>query len=158
MFAVTDLCDAYEDSVSVVEPIFKIYGKKRGFSGQIVTLKIFDDNSLVREMLSEQGKKRVLVVDGGGSQRCALVGGQLGALAEKNSWAGIIVFGCIRDVNEINDADIGVRALNIHPLKSKKKGVGDKNIPVKFGGVRFTPGEFLYADDDGIIVSKISLI
>lgn len=157
MFAVTDLCDAYEDRVSVVEPIFKIYGKQRAFSGEIATLKVFEDNTFVREVLSESGNERVLVVDGGGSQRCALVGGLLGTLAEKNGWVGIIVFGCIRDINEINATNIGLRALNTHPLKSKKRGVGEKNIPVSFGGVKFVPGQYLYADEDGVIVSEFSL-
>ena len=100
----------------------------------------------------------MLVIDGGGSLRCALVGDQLAILAAKNAWAGVVVYGCIRDSADINGIDIGVRALNTHPQKSIKKGVGDRNIAVTFGGVTFTPGEWLYADEDGVLVSAKPLL
>ena len=160
-FKTPDLCDEFEaelgKTVRVVAPIFQRYGGRTTFSGQIVTLKIFEDNSLVREAFAEDGKGKVLVVDGGGSMRCALVGDQLAILAHKNGWEGVVVYGCIRDSADINSIDMGVRALNTHPQKSIKKGVGDRDIAVTFGGVTFNPGEFLYADDDGVLVSVKSL-
>jgi len=156
-FKTPDLCDEFEvdlgDSLRVVAPMFQRYGGRNSFSGQVVTLKLFEDNSLVREAFAESGKGKVLVIDGGGSLRCALVGDQLAILAQKNGWEGVVVYGCIRDSGDINGIDIGVRALNTHPQKSIKKGVGDKNIAVTFGGVTFKPGEWLYADEDGVLVS-----
>lgn len=149
----TDLCDANESIVRVLDPIFKSYGARPAFHGEIATVKVFEDNVLVREALSAAGNGRVLVVDGGGSLRCALVGGLIAQLAEKNGWAGIVVNGCVRDVAEINDCQLGVRALASHPRKSVKKGAGDSNIAVTFAGVTLTPGEWLYADEDGVIVA-----
>ena len=161
-FKTPDLCDQFESelgtTVRVVAPMFQRYGGRVGFSGQIVTLKLFEDNSLVREAVGEAGKGKVLVVDGGGSLRCALVGDQLAILAQKNGWEGIVVYGCIRDSGDINGLDIGVRALNTHPQKSIKKGVGDRNIAVTFGGVTFTPGDWLYADEDGVLVASKPLL
>lgn len=161
-FKTPDLCDQYENelgkTVRVVSPMFKLYGGRGAFCGQIVTLKIFEDNSLVREVLAEPGKGKVLVVDGGGSMRCALLGDQLAILGEKNGWEGVVVYGCIRDSQDINGLDIGVRALDTHPQKSIKKGVGDRNIAVTFGGVTFNPGEHLYADHDGVLVSAKPLL
>jgi regulator of ribonuclease activity A len=157
-FKTPDLCDEFEaelgKTVRVVAPMFQRYGKRSSFSGQIVTLKIFEDNSLVREAFAEDGKGKVLVIDGGGSLRCALVGDQIALLAEKNAWEGVIVYGCIRDSADINGINIGVRALNTHPQKSIKKGAGDRDISVTFGGVTFNPGEFLYADEDGVLISS----
>lgn len=162
-FKTPDLLDDNEalsrnGGIRVVAPMFQRYGARPSFSGQIVTLKLFEDNSLVREAFAEDGKGKVLVIDGGGSMRCALVGDQLAILAQKNGWEGVIVYGCIRDSVDINGVDIGVRALNTHPLKSVKKGAGDRNIGVTFGGVTFVPGEWLYADEDGVIVSPQSLL
>jgi len=156
-FKTPDLCDEFEaelgKSVRVVAPMFQRYGGRASFSGKIVTLKIFEDNSLVREAFAESGAGKVLVIDGGGSLRCALVGDQLAILARKNGWEGVVVYGCIRDSGDIAGIDIGIRALNTHPQKSIKKGIGDRNIAVTFGGVTFNPGEYLYADEDGILVS-----
>ncbi len=161
-FKTPDLLDANEKltqagAVRVVAPMFQRYGARTSFSGQIFTLKVFEDNSLVREAVGEDGKGKVLVIDGGGSLRCALVGDQLAILAHKNGWEGVVVYGCIRDSGDINQIDISVRALNTHPLKSIKKGAGDRNIDVSFGGVTFKPGEWLYADEDGVIVSPSAL-
>ena len=156
-YLTTDLCDAHETKVRVVEPMFASYGGKLAFHGQIATLKLFEDNSLVRKAVESPGKGRVLVIDGGGSLRRALVGDQLAALAVKNGWAGIVVYGCIRDSRAIGDMDIGVVALDTHPLKTIKKNVGEADIPVTFGGVTFTPGEWLYADEDGVIVATEAL-
>jgi len=156
-FKTTDLCDANEGKLWIADPIFRAYGGKAVFAGEIVTVKVFEDNVLVREVLSQTGNDRVLVVDGGGSLRCALVGGLMAQLAEKNGWSGLVVFGCIRDVNEINERMLGVRALNTHPLKSSKRGHGECNIPVTFAGVSFAPGYYVYADEDGMVVSATSL-
>ena len=158
-FATCDLLDDHENQpgLRVVAPMFKAYGQHAKFCGQIETLKVFEDNTLVREALASPGNGRVLVIDGGGSLRCALVGDQLGALGVKNDWAGIVVWGCIRDSVVINQQAIGVRALDTHPLKSIKKGVGERGLDVTFAGVSFIPGEWLYADEDGIIVSKLAL-
>ncbi len=147
-----DLCDNNTE-VAVAQPLFKIFGSKRSFHGEIVTVKIFEDNVLVKEMLGKDGSGKVLVVDGGGSLRCALMGDLLAKVAINNHWEGAIINGCIRDSSDINQMEIGVRALNTNPLKSKKGGKGEVNVPVEFAGVTFKPGEFVYADEDGIIVS-----
>lgn len=122
-----------------------------------MTLKVFEDNVLVRNQLETKGEGAVLVIDGGGSMRCALVGGNLGQLAQNNGWVGILVNGCVRDVDEINDCDVGVRALGSNPLKSSKKGHGEKNVAVYMGGTLIRDGEWLYADSDGILISKTEL-
>lgn len=156
-FKTPDLCDHYENElgkhVRVVAPMFQRYGGRPAFAGQIVTLKIFEDNTLVREIFNEAGHGKVLVIDGGGSLRCALVGDQLAILAQKNGWEGVVVYGCIRDSADIGGIDIGVRALNTHPQKTVKKGIGERNLAVTFGGVTFHPGEWLYADEDGVLVA-----
>ncbi|KAJ7530966.1 hypothetical protein O6H91_14G026700 [Diphasiastrum complanatum] len=161
-YATTDLCDANDDHVRsgklrILSPTFKTYGGKRAFFGLITTVKVFEDNVLVRATLEEPGDGKVLFVDGGGSCQCALVGGNLAVLATKNGWTGIVVNGCIRDVDEINSCEIGVRAIAAHPLKSTKRGQGEKNVPIHIGGVRVVPGEWCYADSDGIIVSSNEL-
>lgn len=152
-----DLCDAHEGKVAIAQPLFKSFGAKKSFGGEIVTVKVFEDNVLVKEMLGKNGKDKVLVADGGGSLRCALMGDLLGKMAQDNEWAGVIINGCIRDSGEINQMPIGVKALNTIPIKSKKGGVGQVNVPVNFAGVTFSPGEFVYADEDGIITSSSKL-
>jgi regulator of ribonuclease activity A len=161
-FSTCDLCDAHEDqihdgSVAVLSPLFHQYGKRVIFAGQAATLKVFEDNVLVRKALETSGNGRVLVIDGGGSLRCALVGGNLAVLAEKNGWAGIIVNGCVRDTGEINACDIGVRALAAHPQRSIRKGMGDVDIKVSISGVSISPGDWIYADADGVLVSQQEL-
>jgi regulator of ribonuclease activity A len=146
-----DLCNQFSDRLQIAEPVFGDYGDEVMFSGPIVTLKVFEDNTLVRKVLEEPGDGRVLVVDGGGSTRCALLGDQLAELAEENDWAGVVVNGCIRDSAAINDIGIGVK---VHPLKSVKRNTGERDIPVHFAGVTFLPGHYLYADEDGLIVSE----
>ena len=148
-----DLSDANEDKVAIAEPVFADFGGDIMFHGEICTLKIFEDNSLVRQSVSEPGKGKVLVVDGGGSMRCALLGGNLAAIAAKNGWAGIVIYGCIRDSEEIGDEPLGVKALGTHPRKTPKNGVGEKDVTVRFADVTFVPGQFLYADEDGMLVS-----
>ncbi len=160
-FQTADLCDQFESelgtTVRVVAPMFRSFGGRKAFAGRIVTLKLFEDNSLVREALGADGHGKVLVVDGGGSLRCALVGDQLAVLAQKNGWEGIVVNGCIRDSQAIGEIDVGVRALATHPQKSVKKGVGDRDIAVSFGGVAFRPGDWLYADADGVLIADRAL-
>ncbi len=154
----TDLCDAHPDKVNVAEPIgFKDFGGNKLFSGQIQTLKCFEDNSFVRKALEANGEGKVLVVDGGGSMRCALLGDMLADLAIKNKWNGIVVYGCIRDSDAISRLPLGVKALSTIPLKSNKRNEGQENITVRFAGVDFVPAQFIYCDADGIIVSKEAL-
>lgn len=148
-----DLCDAYPELVQVVEPMFSNFGGRDSFGGQIVTIKCFEDNSLVKEQVEQDGKGKVLVVDGGGSLRRSLLGDMLAEKAVKNGWEGIVVYGSIRDVDVIAQVDLGVQALATHPMKTDKRGIGDLNVEVTFGGVTFRPGEYLYADNNGIIVS-----
>ena len=157
IFATADLCDAHREQLSIVAPMFMCFGGRANFFGQIRTLKVFEDNALVRQTLSTPGNGNVLVVDGGGSLRCALVGDQLALLAVQNNWSGVIVYGCVRDSIAMRTLDVGIRALNTHPLRSLRKGIGDSDIPVAFGGVKFTPGHWLYADADGIVVSEKAL-
>jgi regulator of ribonuclease activity A len=152
-----ELCDAHEGKGRVVQPMFRSFGGKSSFGGPITTLKVFEDNSLVRSTLETTGNGRVLVVDGGGSMRRALVGDQLAVLAINNGWAGIVVYGCVRDTKTIGGLNVGLFALASHPMKSVKKGAGDVDLIVTFGGVDFVPGEYVYADEDGIIVSQAAL-
>ncbi|MFT5700220.1 MAG: regulator of ribonuclease activity A [Desulforhopalus sp.] len=147
-----DLYDVYEEKLRVCEPIFRHFGGNRSFYGQIATLKCFEDNSLVSQHLGQPGKGRILVVDAGGSLRCAMLGDILAQKAVDNGWAGILMYGCIRDLEEIGRMPLGVLALASNPRKSIKKGAGDAEIPVKFAGVTFRPGEWLYADLDGVVV------
>jgi regulator of ribonuclease activity A len=153
----TDLCDAHADKVRVVEPMFNSFGGRSSFHGRISTLKVFEDNSMVRTALESPGDDRVLVIDGGGSLRRALVGDQLAALGVKNGWVGVVVYGCIRDTRAIGEMNIGMFAIDTHPMKTIKRNVGEMDIPVTFGGVTFEPGNWLYADDDGVIVSNGAL-
>lgn len=155
-YVTPDLCDAYP-FVDVVEPMFSNFGGRDSFGGQIVTIKCFEDNSLVKEQVELDGKGKVLVVDGGGSLRRALLGDMLAEKAAKNGWEGIVVYGCVRDVDVLAQTDLGVQALAAHPMKTEKRGIGDLNVPVTFGGVTFTPGEYVYADNNGIIVSHEEL-
>lgn len=152
-FHTTDISDHHGDRVQIVDPIFRAYGGRAQFAGPIATLKVFEDNSLVRSALETQGHGRVLVIDGGGSLRCALVGGQLGELAVQNGWSGIVVWGCVRDSGELNTQDVGIRALAAHPRKSVKRGEGCRDLVLHFAGASFTPGHWLYADEDGIVLA-----
>ncbi len=157
MNTTADLCDVHSDKLSIVAPMFLAFGGRTDFFGQIRTLKVFEDNALVRQTLSTPGNGNVLVVDGGGSLRCALVGDQLAMLAVQNNWTGVIVYGCVRDSMAMKSMEVGIRALNTHPLRSLRKGIGESDVPVSFGGVKFTPGQWLYADADGIVVSADAL-
>lgn len=157
-FKTADLCDQHSDRLRIAEPLLRHFGRRKTFSGEITTVDAFEDNSLVRQALEEAGRGRVLVVDGHGSLRCAMLGDLLAALAVTNGWAGVVVHGCVRDSADLAAIDVGVLALATHPLKSVKRGAGRRDVPVGFAGVTFTPGEVLYADEDGLVVSERALI
>jgi len=161
-FATTDLCDAYpgllEDGrLAVLPPVFRHFGQHGRFAGPAVTLKVFEDNVLLRATLETPGNGSVLVVDGGGSLRRALFGGQLALLAQNNGWAGVVIYGCVRDTEEIDACAVGVRALATHPQRSGRKGEGERNLRVDMAGVPVSPGNWIYADADGILVAQQQL-
>jgi len=158
----TDLCDDNEDalaegSLRVFDPGLIALGRRAAFAGPAVTVKVFEDNSLVADAVKAPGEGRVLVVDGGGSRRRAVFGGNLAATAARNGWAGVVINGCARDSAEIDAADIGVRALALHPRRPQKRGEGQRDLPVTFLGVTVRPGEWIYADADGVLVSARAL-
>jgi regulator of ribonuclease activity A len=157
-FATADLSDEFGAEVRVAEPLFRDWGGVDRFAGPIVTLKVFEDNALVRQALESPGEGRVLVVDGGGSLRTALVGGNLAALAQGNGWSGLVVHGCIRDAAELAATPIGVKALQAVPRKSAKDGAGERGVVVTFAGISFRSGAWLYADRDGIVVADRRLV
>jgi regulator of ribonuclease activity A len=161
-FATTDLCDDHAEllddgRLAVLAPIYRAFGKRARFAGPAVTLKVFEDNALVRSTLEGPGHGNVLVIDGGGSLRRALVGGQLALLAQDNGWSGIVVDGCVRDSDEINGCDVGIRALAVHPRRSAKAGAGEHGVRIRIGGVAVKPGDWIYADADGILVAQQKL-
>lgn len=148
-----DLYDAYAAQLQIVDYAFHSYGQRSSFHGLIQTVKVFEDNSFVKQTLQTQGKHRVLVVDGGASLRYALLGDNLAQLAIDNNWAGLIIFGAIRDSALINQMPIGVKALGTIPRKTLKQDRGDVGVPIRFGGVTFEPGHYVYTDADGIAVA-----
>ncbi|KAK3278751.1 hypothetical protein CYMTET_13330 [Cymbomonas tetramitiformis] len=159
-----DLCDVFHpqevgqhSDLKIADSIFRNYGGKTRFSGKIATVHCYENNPLVRKALEAPGEDHVLVVDGGGSLRCALLGDNLAEHAAKNGWQGIILNACIRDSEEISKMAVGVKALNTHPLKSAKGNPGVQDVPVTFAGVTFIPGQYVYADSDGIVVSEKDL-
>lgn len=155
-FATCDLCDVHKSDCSgqfrVLPPVFRNFGGIARFSGPVSTVKCFEDNSLVKATVDSPGKGRVLVVDGGASLRRALVGGNLGAAAAKNGWAGVVVDGCVRDVSELAQCSIGIRALAAMPLPTEKRQEGQRDVAVQVQGVWVYPGDWLYADEDGMVV------
>ncbi len=162
-FATADLCDANEARLAagelhVLHPVFRAFGKNTRFAGAVETVRCFEDNSAVRSALEQPGNGRVLVVDGAGSLRCALLGGNLAQLAQRNGWSGVVVHGCVRDVVEIDACAIGVRALATHPRRSEKRGGGTIGTTVEIAGVRIAPGHWCYVDEDGILVSSVPLL
>jgi regulator of ribonuclease activity A len=152
-----DLCDKFDGEVNTAQAQFVQYGKIAAFGGLVETVKCFEDNSKVKEAVGEQGEGKVLVVDGGGSHRRALLGDMLAEKAISNGWAGIIIYGCIRDVDEINNMAIGVRALGTNPMKTDKLGQGQRNIAIEFAGISINPGNYIYADNNGIVVANKKL-
>jgi regulator of ribonuclease activity A len=152
-----DLCDAYADGLNVLEPIFINFGGRAHFCGEVVTVKCFEDNSKVKELVGQPGQSQIMVVDGGGSLRRALLGDMIAANALANGWAGFVIFGCIRDVDAIGAMDLGVQALAAHPMKTEKRGVGDINVPVVIAGHTIHPGDWMVCDNNGIVVSPVAL-
>jgi regulator of ribonuclease activity A len=148
-----DLCDEHGDELQVCEPIFQMFGGRRAFAGPVSTVRCFEDNTRVKEAVDGPGEGHVLVVDGGGSRRRALFGDKLGSAAVKNGWAGVIIYGCIRDSGELGQMNLGRRALGTMPLRSDKRGEGERDIPVRFAGATFRPGDYVYVDEDGVVVS-----
>ena len=148
-----DICDELDDNANIAKPIFSDFGGNSVFEGEVSTVKCFEDNSLVRDAVSESGNNRVLVIDGRASLRCALLGDLLAAKAVENGWNGVIVNGCIRDSGAIADMKLGVKALATHPKKTVKLGAGQRDVTVEFAGVVFEPGAYVYADTDGVVVT-----
>ena len=148
------LCDIYLDQVDVVEPMFSNFGGSASFAGQVTTVKCFEDNGLIRQILEQDGNGRVLLVDGGGSLRKALIDAELATLAEDNEWEGIVVYGCVREVDELEDMSVGIQALASIPVGAVQQEIGEIDVPVNFGGVTFLPEDYLYADNTGIIISQ----
>lgn len=151
-----NLCDAHKADTSgafrVMPPVFRAFGGRARFAGPVATVKCFEDNTQVKAAVESPGHGQVLVVDGAGSLRRALVGGNLAAAAARNGWAGIVVDGCVRDVAELNACDIGIRALALVPLPTERRGEGQRGVPVQLQGVWLRQGDWLYADEDGIVV------
>lgn len=156
-FATCDLCDVHKNATDgtfrVLPPVFREFGERRKFAGPVATVQCFEDNSMVKAAVESPGAGRVLVVDGGGSMRRALVGGNLAAAAADNGWAGIVVDGCVRDVAELNACAIGIRALALMPLPTERRGQGLRDVPVRIQGIWVRPGDWLYADEDGVVVA-----
>lgn len=161
LFTTCDLCDAHKNDSSgafrVLPPVFTDFGGVQKFSGEVTTVKCFEDNTLVKAAVDSPGLGRVLVVDGGGSLRRALLGGNLGAAAAKNGWAGVVVDGCVRDVTELAQCSTGIRALAAMPMPTEKRHQGQRDVAVQLQGVWIRPGDWLYADEDGMVVTQAAL-
>jgi regulator of ribonuclease activity A len=162
VFATCDLCDEYKNDTTgsflVLPPVFRDFGVRRRFAGPVSTVKCFEDNTFVKEAVDSAGEGRVLVVDGGASLRRALVGGNLGAAAARNGWAGVLVDGCVRDVLELAACDTGIRALASMPLPTEKRQQGQRDVAVQIQGVWVRPGDWLYADEDGVVIADRRLV
>ncbi|AJA45793.1 ribonuclease E activity regulator RraA [Frischella perrara] len=156
-FDTSILCDYYPEDINVVEPLFTNFGGISSFSGQVITVKCFEDNGLLYELLQSNGSGKVLVIDGGGSVRRALIDAELVDIAVQNNWAGIIVNGAVRQVDYLAEAEIGIQALAAIPVGAEDQGLGETHIRVNFGGVTFFTDDFVYADNTGIILSEIAL-
>lgn len=152
-----DLCDAHAD-VDVLDTPLMSFGGRTSFAGRIITIRCFEDNSLVKASANEPGDGRLMVVDGGGMTRRALLGDMIAAKAVANGWAGLIIWGAVRDVDALGELDLGVQALAAVPRKTEKRGLGDLNVPVSFGGIRFAPGDWVAADRNGVIRSPDALL
>lgn len=152
-----DLFDLYPKQLQLAEPLFTNYGEKIIFSGEIVTVSCFNDNSKVKELVATNGTGKVMVVDGKGSTTRALLGDMLAEQAVKNGWQGIVINGCIRDAGTIATLPLGVKALGCNPIKTEKLGVGDINTAITFAGINFIAGHFIYGDANGLAVSEEQL-
>jgi len=157
-YKTADLCDAHSDKAIITDPIgFKDYGGRKIFGGEIHTLKTYEDHAWVEKILETDGTGKVLVVDGGGSMRCAITGDRLAGIGVKNNWNGIIIYGCIRDSATLALLDIGIKALATYPISRVTNTLWQENIAVCFAGATFMPGQFVYCDEDGIIISPTEL-
>jgi len=152
VISTADLLDEHGDRAAVCDTVFRQFGGVRAFSGEIATVRCYEDNVLVRQRAGEPGTGRVLVVDGGGSLRCALVGDNIAGLALASGWSGIVINGCVRDSAALGDLALGVSALGTHPRASRKAGAGELDVPITFGSVTFRPGAHVASDGDGIVV------
>ncbi len=156
-YATAELCDRWGDKLQVLQPMMRDFGGRLTFHGPISTVQVHEDNALVRQALEGPGEGRVLVIDGGGSLRCALIGDRLAHLGVENGWSGVVINGCVRDTEALADLAFGVKALAAHPRASGKRGNGTREVAVRFGDTLFSPGAWLYADCDGVVVSPESL-
>ncbi|HUN94591.1 MAG TPA: ribonuclease E activity regulator RraA [Burkholderiaceae bacterium] len=161
-YATTDLCDAHQEridagEIAVVETALLAFGRRTAFHGEAVTLKVFEDNSRVADAVRSEGRQRVLVIDGGGSRRVALLGGNLADAAAKNGWAGVLVDGAVRDVDEIDRLELGVRALAVSPRRCVKRNAGERDLVISAFGVCVRPGSWIYVDRDGVVVAPHAL-
>ncbi|WP_118809221.1 ribonuclease E activity regulator RraA [Haemophilus haemolyticus] len=150
----SELCDLYAEQVDVVEPIFSSFGGVSNFYGKVTTVKCFESNGLIAEVLEENGEGRVLVIDGGGAVRRGLIDAELAQLAVDNGWEGIIVYGAVRQIQQLENLDIGIHALAPIPVSADESSAGESDVPVNFGGVTFFPEDYIYADLTGIILSQ----
>lgn len=152
-FSTCDLCDQFPDRIRVLVPNFRHYGGRTRFSGSIATIKCFEDNVFIREAAVEEGRGRVMVIDGGGSLRSALVGDGIAEWARDHGWAGMIIYGCVRDTVALAKVDLGVMAIGVNPVTPGKRRVGVRDVAVTFGDVRFAPSDYVYCDEDGVVVA-----
>jgi len=153
-----DICDAHGEAVRVCEPVLSDFGGRTLFHGIVVTVRSVEDNARLKALLQTPGDGCVVVVDGGGSTARALVGGNVARMAAANGWAGLVINGCVRDRHEIAEAKLGVKALGSCPRRPKQDGAGAEGVPVTFAGVTFSPGDYLYADGDGVVVAARQLV
>ncbi|WP_067477118.1 ribonuclease E activity regulator RraA [Actinomadura hibisca] len=156
-FATADLIDDFGDELRSCETQFRQYGGRAAFAGPVVTVRCLRDNGLVKKLLNSPGEGRVLVVDGAGSLASALMGDMIAAAAVANGWAGVVINGAVRDVAELRKLDLGAKALGSNPRKSAKDGAGEVDVPVTFGETEFRPGDWLYSDEDGIVLAEREL-
>ncbi|WP_281559397.1 ribonuclease E activity regulator RraA [Thalassomonas sp. RHCl1] len=149
----SELCNVYADLIDVVEPIFSNYGGRNSFGGKVVTVKCFENNGLIMQLLDSDGEGKVLVIDGGGSTRCALIDIEVARLAEKNGWEGIICYGSVRDVDAIEEVDIGIQGLVSIPVGAPDQMTGESDLAVNFAGVTILPDDHVYVDNTGVVLS-----
>lgn len=154
MFTTPDLCDDHPGEVRVLAPILRTFGGREAFFGPALTITCHEDNSRVKELVSTPGEGRVMVVDGGGSVACALLGDMLAQSAADNGWAGLVIHGAVRDVEILRTIDLGVQALAPIPLRSDRQGAGEVGADVSFGGVRIASGDWVYADANGVVATS----
>lgn len=152
-----DICDKYESQVTLIHLPLQNYGRRHAFWGEIATVRCYHDNSKVREMLEQDGHGKVLVVDGHGSCQHALLGDQLAIKAIENGWEGVIVYGAVRDVGMLAEMELGVKALGANPFKTEKRGAGDVNVTLTIQNQMIQPGDYIYADWNGVLTSKDKL-